>query len=115
MWQAILTNDIFITAVVGLLSLGVTYLYKFLKDKGLTNAATDVIRDSVQLVQDSFVHEIKAASEDGTLTKQEVQEALHKAWLKALELAKGPVKDKLLEWGEEKVKALIGRIVQSNK
>lgn len=107
--------DIITTVIGTVVTILLGLLVKWLRAKGVETQAIDTINNAVQLVHDEFVHELKAAKSDGKLTKEEVDRARELAVNKALELAKGPVKDLLLTWGVEKVKALIGRVVQGGK
>lgn len=108
----LLANEVVQALLVLIVTTLLGLLWKFLRSKGIESEAIDTIRNAIQLVQDTFVDEIKKASADGKLTKEEAEQARNLAWEKALELAKGPVKDVLLKWGIDKVKAIIGRIVQ---
>ena len=115
MLTQIFTSEAFIGLVSAIVLGGLGWLANWIKKKGVEAAAVDTIKNAVQLVHDEFVHALKAASADGKLTKEEVDTARDLAVKKALELAKGPVKDLLISWGTDKLKALIGRIAQSGK
>ena len=96
-----------------------TFLFKklwdFLKTKGFESQAIEHLKDAITLTQEEFVTFAKRASEDGKLSPEERQQARDLAISKALELAKGPAKDVLVEWGKPKLEALIGRIVRTNQ
>lgn len=88
----------------------------FLAKKNLLkNKAIEAIWIGVNYVQDAVVAELKKKNEDGKLTTEEIAEVKQLAIDKALEVAKGPVKDLLLTWGKDKLGAIITDIVQKNK
>jgi len=114
-WETILSAEGFWAFVSLVTTTLLGFFWSFLRKKGLEDKAVDTLRDAVAIVHDEFVNEVKRASADGTLTKEEIDKAKDMAVAKALELATGPVRDLLLSWGVEKLKALVTRIVQGGK
>jgi uncharacterized membrane protein (DUF106 family) len=111
----IFTSEPFISLVSLVLTALFTYIFKLLRDKNVNNEAINVLQDAIAKVQDSYVEEIKRASSDGKLTKEEAAQARKLAIDTALTQAKGPVKDLLLKWGKDRLEGLVARIVQGKK
>lgn len=101
-----------IVCAVGLVLLVLGLL---LRKKLNENKALEALWIGIQHAYDEYVNFIKQAKEDGVLSPEEVKQAKDLAISKALEVAKGPVKDILLAWGKPKLEALITSLVQKNK
>ena len=65
--------------------------------------------------QDDIVREAKKASKDGKLTKEEIKEAKRVAIDHAKEIATGPAKTLLLQWGTERIGSLIKQLLTKLK
>lgn len=114
-FEVIFSSEAFWTAVLGLIGWITSFIFSKIKASDATKEALDALHSAIALVEEDIVKELKAASADGTLTKEEIEQVRTHAFNKALELAKGPAKDLLLSWGKPKIDALITRIVQSKK
>lgn len=114
-FEVIFSSEAFWTAILGLITWGTTFIFSKIKGNEATAQAIDALHSGIALVEEDIVKELKAASADGKLTKEEIEQVRTHAFNKALELAKGPAKDLLLSWGKPKIDALITRIVQSKK
>jgi hypothetical protein len=70
-----------------------------------------IISQAVSEVEREFIREAKAKSADGKLTKEEVGEALEKAWAKALEIAKTQGIDLVKYVSKEYFPVLVERLI----
>lgn len=113
--EVLFSSEAFWTAILGLLGWITSFIFKKVNASEATKEAIDALHSAIALVEEDIVKDLKAASADGTLTKEEIDQVRTHAFNKALELAKGPAKDVLLAWGKPKIDALITRIVQSKK
>jgi len=124
MWETVLTNVLIAvaTAVVGVIGKAVTDWSKREKEKAELNKeaqakvdAIEAIKIGVAKTQTDFVEDIKRASTDGKLSRDEIEQARDKAAKTALETVTGPAMDWLNQLTTNAFNGLIDKVVQDRK
>jgi len=91
------------------------YLITKAEENKVLKEAIEALAEGTAAVQDSFIREIKAKSQDNKLTKNEVIEATELAMKHAKSVATGPALEILKTWGIAKASSVIKRILAKGK
>jgi hypothetical protein len=91
------------------------YLTKLARDKGIKEEAVEAVSAAVTKTYHEFVKEAKDAWEDGKLTDEEKKHARQLAYNSAMEIAKGPVKDYLLNHGKDWIMDKVEDVISAKK
>ena len=105
--------------IATLLGVLLTFIAKKVADRIVTRinadeqekAAIDAILEGMAKAQDEIVREAKRISKDGTLTSEEIEKARTVAYEHAMEVATGPVKNLLIQWGKTRVDSVIKQLL----
>jgi len=102
-----------------LLAFGLRKFSKWLIQKVDANdaqkEALQALLEGMAKAQDEIVREAKKASEDGKLTKDEINKAKDMAWTHAKAVAVGPAKDIVINWTSERVSSYIKQFLAKTK
>jgi hypothetical protein len=106
-------TDIILGGFLVLFGLGFKWLVSKAGENAARVQAIEALHAGVEHAWNELGANFKAASEDGKFTAEEKKKLRDMAIAKALEVAKGPGKDLLLNWGTEIISAKIRAIVDS--
>lgn len=85
------------------------------KELATETKVIQALEDGVQHSYDEVVKALKAANEDGKLTKEEIYHVRNIAYEHALALLKGEARSLLFTWSKARVAAILSSIVESRK
>lgn len=108
-------TDIILGGFLALFGLGFKWLIGKAGENAARIQAIEALHAGVESAWNECGKEWKQDSEDGKLTNDEKKKLRDLAIKKALEVAKGPGKDLLLNWGKEILESKIRAIVDSRK
>lgn len=104
-----------ITTILGGVTYGVKRFIDYLIGKMEASdkevQALNAVMDSIVEIEHTLVADLKAASEDGKLTKDEIDAIEAKVMSSVQSTASGPVLDTITSWGERRLKAIIKQLV----
>ena len=104
-------QDVLLSLVVAVLGIAARWIAKRIDASDTKAEAIEAILLAVNVVRQTYVDDLKAASQDGTLTDAEKSEARRRAVTTALQLVGPKAADLIRSWGEEKVRAYIEAMV----
>ena len=107
--------DVFVTALTGLIAIGLAWLRSYLKDKALNTEIMDALWEGISKAEIDLVQQAKKAAEDGKLTVDEIKAARDVAIKHAMDILTGPAKERLLTWGSAKLEATILKLLAGGK
>jgi len=110
------------TLAVAILGVVGHYLRKLINSLLKRMEIADNEKEAIQALLDGmakqqpFIKEIKAASADGKLTRDEAKKFEDAAWAYAKSIAaEGPIRDLVMKWSAERVSSLIKQLLSKFK
>lgn len=105
-------NEIVVTLIAGVMTYIAALIRSYVVKHQTESKIFNVLAQGIEKAEEDFVRDARL---QGPLTQETINKARDAALAHAIELAQGPIKDKILAWTKDEATTMINKVLKGVK